>query len=250
MIARRVIFFFLYFLNIGKRSISKSSFYNLVRKYYRLFNVKWLKVIKKRPYISVYAFIKYYIKLLVVCGFDKRSQGALRLHREGFLSTFSSFFSILDKLLHFWRVRQNFFRLAVIRRKVVLKFNRRRFLKPTAVVDRFCERLFLIFYRNYLLNFRQSKFFRFMSFLVDPIFANIGLIGTEVEFFGIDNNTVTASFLARYLARKMEMRFGLRELFTPIARELRFLVRNTSALLGYKVQFVGRLTRRGHVRTS
>lgn len=71
-----------------------------------------------------------------------------------------------------------------------------------------------------------------------------------MEFFGIDNNTVTAIFLARYIARKIEMRFKLRELFTPIGREMRFLMKRTSLLLGYKFQFVGRLTRRGRVRTT
>lgn len=89
-----------------------------------------------------------------------------------------------------------------------------------------------------------------MLFILNPIFASLGVLGTKVEFFGLDNNTVTAIFLARYIARKVEMRFQLRELFTPVGREMRFLAKHTPSVLGYKLQFVGRLTRRGKVRTT
>lgn len=106
------------------------------------------------------------------------------------------------------------------------------------------------FYRIYLLSFRQSKFFRFMLFILNPIFSSLGFLNTKVEFFGIDNNSVTAIFLARYIARKIEMRFQIRELFTPISKEMRALIRRTPNVLGYKLQFVGRLTRRGKVRTT
>lgn len=89
-----------------------------------------------------------------------------------------------------------------------------------------------------------------MLFIVRPIFANTGILDTKIEFFGINNDAVSAIFLARYVARKIEMRFRVQDLFTPIGKELRFLIKNTSALIGYKIQFVGRLTRRGKVRTT
>lgn len=89
-----------------------------------------------------------------------------------------------------------------------------------------------------------------MLFILNPIFSALSCLTTRVEFFGIENNAVTAIFLARYIARKIEMRFQIRELFTPIGREMRFLIKKTAFLLGYKLQFVGRLTRRGKVRTT
>ena len=89
-----------------------------------------------------------------------------------------------------------------------------------------------------------------MLFILTPIFSALGFLTTKVEFFGVDNNSVAAMFLARYIARKIEMRFQIRELFTPVGKEMRFLIKHTPAVLGYKLQFVGRLTRRGKVRTT
>ncbi len=89
-----------------------------------------------------------------------------------------------------------------------------------------------------------------MNFTLTKIFKFLGVLDTKVEFFGIDNDSISANFLARYIARKIEMRFQIKELFTPIGREMRHLMRNTSSLFGYKLQFVGRLTRRGRVRTT
>lgn len=89
-----------------------------------------------------------------------------------------------------------------------------------------------------------------MLFILNPIFLNLGFLDTKLEFFGIDNNAVSASFLSRYIARKIEMRFQIRELFNPVGKELKLLIKHSSTLLGYKLQFVGRLTRRGKVRTT
>jgi len=89
-----------------------------------------------------------------------------------------------------------------------------------------------------------------MNFILNPIFSSLGPLETKIEFFGIDNDSVSAIFLARYVARKIEMRFRIKELFTPIGREMRLLIKNTPSVLGYKLQFVGRLTRRGRVRTT
>lgn len=89
-----------------------------------------------------------------------------------------------------------------------------------------------------------------MLFILNPIFSSLGFLNTKVEFFGIDNRSVSAIFLARYVARKVEMRFQLKELFTPIGKELRNLIKRSPFILGYKLQFVGRLSRRGKVRTQ
>jgi len=125
-----------------------------------------------------------------------------------------------------------------------------KFVQVTQSVNRFCSQFFIAFYRLYLLSFRQSKFFRFMLFIINPIFSAVAALDTRVEFFGIENDSISAIFLARYIARKIEMRFRIKELFTPIGRELKLLRKQTVFILGYKLQFVGRLTRRGRVRTT
>jgi hypothetical protein len=123
-------------------------------------------------------------------------------------------------------------------------------LNPVQVAGNFSSFFFSSFFRTYLLSFRQSNFFRFVNFTLTRIFNVLGVLDTKVEFFGLDNDSISAIYLARYIARKIEMRFQIKELFTPIGREMRYLRRNTVALAGYKLQFVGRLTRRGRVRTT
>jgi len=140
--------------------------------------------------------------------------------------------------------------LALFNKKILVWRKYKKFIKSAEKIDHFCSPFFTSFYRLYLLSFRQSKFFRFMLFILNPIFSSLGFLKTKVEFFGIDNNSVAAIFIARYIARKIEMRFKIRELFNPIGKEMKLLMKRTSFLLGYKLQFVGRLTRRGKVRTT
>ena len=123
-------------------------------------------------------------------------------------------------------------------------------MNPVQAASNFSSYFFSAFFRTYLLSFRQSNFFRFVNFTLTRAFNTLGVLETKVEFFGLDNDAVSAIFLARYIARKIEMRFQIKELFTPIGREMRYLKRNTVRLAGYKLQFVGRLTRRGRVRTT
>jgi len=78
----------------------------------------------------------------------------------------------------------------------------------------------------------------------------ISLYPIELDFFGFDNDWVTAPFVAFYLSRKFEQDFKIKELFKPIGRDLRRIITKTPFLLGYKLQFVGRLTRRDRLRTS
>lgn len=200
--------------------------------------------------MSVFAFVKYYIKFLVNYGFDSASSRSERLHVTKCVSNFSIFLKSLDKTLYFWRRSQNFFTLAVSKNKVLMQSRYLKFVQVTENVNRFCSQFFIAFYRLYLLSLRQSKFFRFTLFLINPIFSSISSLDTKVEFFGIENDSVSAIFLARYIARKIEMRFRIKELFTPIGRELKLLRKQTVFIQGYKLQFVGRLTRRGRVRTT
>ena len=250
LLARQIIFFFLYFLNLGRKNMTRASQTNVLRYFYYVVAEEWFKVLKKDPSVSVFAFIKYYLKMLAIKGFDTDSSMSDRLHFTGLKSNFAVFLKALDEALFFWSRRQNFFSLALFKKKIYLKRHFKKFIKVFNKIDRFCSQFFIAFYRMYLLSFRQSKFFRFMLFILNPIFSSLGFLPTKVEFFGIDNNSVAAMFLARYIARKVEMRFQIRELFTPVGKEMRFLIKHTPSVLGYKLQFVGRLTRRGKVRTT
>lgn len=250
LLARQIVFFFIYFLNIGRRNMSRSSQIRILKYFYVVLAEEWFKALKRNPTISVYAFIKYYLKMLAYRGFDRASRVSSRLHSLGLKSNFSVFLRALDEALYFWRRRQSFFSLALFKRKIFIQRNYKKFVKTLNKVDRFSSSFFTAFYRLYLVNFRQSKFFRFMLFILNPIFLNLGFLDTKLEFFGIDNNAVSASFLSRYIARKIEMRFQIRELFNPVGKELKLLIKHSSTLLGYKLQFVGRLTRRGKVRTT
>jgi len=244
-------FFFIYYLNMSTRMcMSRLSYINLVSYFYTVFDKKWFKMLRRDPTMSVFAFVKYYIKFLTNYGFDKISKGSDRLHVKHAVSNFSVFLTSLDKTLYFWRRKQNFFTLAITKGKIAAQSRYLKFIQVTQSIDRFCSQFFTAFYRLYLLSFRQSKFFRFTLFTINQIFSIISSLDTKVEFFGIENDSVSAIFLARYVARKIEMRFRIKELFTPIGRELKLLRKKTVFVLGYKLQFVGRLTRRGRVRTT
>lgn len=251
LLARQIIFFFIYMLNLSTRmTMSRVSYISIVSYYYTIFDKKWFKLLRRDPSMSVFAFVKYYIKFLVNYGFDSASSRSERLHVTKCVSNFSIFLKSLDKTLYFWRRSQNFFTLAVSKNKVLMQSRYLKFVQVTENVNRFCSQFFIAFYRLYLLSLRQSKFFRFTLFLINPIFSSISSLDTKVEFFGIENDSVSAIFLARYIARKIEMRFRIKELFTPIGRELKLLRKQTVFIQGYKLQFVGRLTRRGRVRTT
>lgn len=101
MLARRIIFFFLYFLNLGKKNVHRSVFRRLLKHFYRFFNKGWSRLLLKRPNISVYTFVKYYVKRLVVGAFNKTYKLPLKLTLSAKLTTFASFFKILDKMLYF-----------------------------------------------------------------------------------------------------------------------------------------------------
>lgn len=172
------------------------------------------------------------------------------LHILDSKSDFSNFLFYLKKILYFWGRRQNLFRLLIFKRRISYIHKYKKYLSFLGKMDKLSIDFFSTFYRLYLINHRQAKFFKFTSSLVFPVINRVGLLNTKFEFFGLDNNAITASFLSRYLSRKLEMRFRVNELLGPIGKDLRLLIKNTPFLRGYKIQFVGRLTRRDRVRTS
>lgn len=102
----------------------------------------------------------------------------------------------------------------------------------------------------YIVRSRHASIFKGLKLLMEPILNKVSLYPITVDFHGFDNDTVTASFLAKYLTKQFERRFKIRDLFGPIGKDLRRIMARTPYLLGYKLQFVGRLTRRDRLRTS
>lgn len=119
-----------------------------------------------------------------------------------------------------------------------------------AKTDHIVTKVFNVFFRLYLVHFRQSYFFKFMYRLLNPLLDRFAVLKNNLGFFGLDNDTVTSTFLSRYIARKLELRFKLKELFGPITKDLRYISKHKRLLRGYKLQFIGRITRRDRLKTS
>lgn len=102
----------------------------------------------------------------------------------------------------------------------------------------------------YLVRSRYQILFTNLKNVLTPFLNRLSLYPLQISFFGFDNDLVSAEFLAAYLSKKFEQRFQIKELFGPISKDLRRIMGRTPLLLGYKLQFVGRLTRRDRLRTS
>ena len=77
----------------------------------------------------------------------------------------------------------------------------------------------------------------------------MALLRTNVKFFGITNDDVTAIFLARYLSKRLQQRYTWYELMKPLNKELKLLGYTFRLITGFKLQFSGRLVRRDRSRT-
>lgn len=81
--------------------MTRSSQVRVLKYYYVVLADEWSKAIKLDPSVSVFAFIKYYLKMLVIRGFDAESQSAERLHTIGLKSNFAVFFKALDEAIYY-----------------------------------------------------------------------------------------------------------------------------------------------------
>lgn len=86
---------------MGPRNMSRRSRIRVLKYFYTVVGDRWLKVLKKNPSISVFAFVKYYIKLLILKGFDADSSLSPRLHTSGTKSNVALFLRSLDESLYF-----------------------------------------------------------------------------------------------------------------------------------------------------
>lgn len=142
------------------------------------------------------------------------------------------------------------FRCLIVNKHLSYKTKYNRFLTKFKDVERFSTYFFFLYYKLYLMRFRLTRFFSFFKDSITRFVSLVSFKSLEIEFYGLDNDSVTADFLARFLGRKIEMQFDvLRDLLRPVSKELRNLVHKAVGFGGYKLQFTGRLKRRGRVES-
>jgi hypothetical protein len=140
--------------------------------------------------------------------------------------------------------------LLLIQHKIAFSFKHTSFLNLLLQTDKFVVMLAFTLLRTYLVYFRQRLFFQVYYNLMKPILQHISSLPIKLEFFGLDNDMITAQFLTRFLTRKIEMNFSLKEIFKPISRELKIIRYTTKMVRAFKIQFLGRITRRDRARIS
>lgn len=86
---------------MGISSLSPDSFFDLLRYYFIVLAAEWSALIKRNYTISIFSFVKYYVKMLVFKGFNPESVGSGRLHVKGAVADFSIFFKALDESINF-----------------------------------------------------------------------------------------------------------------------------------------------------
>lgn len=86
---------------MGISSLSPDSFFDLLRYYFVVLAAEWSALLKQNYSISIFTFVKYYVKMLVFRGFDSESSESTRLHTSNAVSDFSIFFKALDESINF-----------------------------------------------------------------------------------------------------------------------------------------------------
>lgn len=109
---------------------------------------------------------------------------------------------------------------------------------------------FLNFYKGFFLRAVYFESFQVLKVLMERELNQVSLLPIEVEFFNFDNDRVSAPFLAYFLSRKFEQNFTIKDVLNPVGAELLRLKLETPFLLGFKVQFIGRITRRARLMRS
>lgn len=109
---------------------------------------------------------------------------------------------------------------------------------------------FLNFYKGFFLRAVYFESFQVIKVLMERILTKASLLPIEVEFYNFDNDRVSAPFLAYFLSRKFEQNFTIKDVLNPVGTELLRLKTETPFLLGYKIQFIGRITRRARLMRS
>lgn len=109
---------------------------------------------------------------------------------------------------------------------------------------------FLNFYKGFFLRAVYFESFQVLKVLMERVLNKASLLPIEVEFYNFDNDRVSAPFLAYFLSRKFEQNFTIKDVLNPVGSELLRLKSETPFLLGFKIQFIGRITRRARLMKS
>lgn len=81
------------------------------------------------------------------------------------------------------------------------------------------------------LKWNNNLFSSFKQYLKIIFFSMTNFNFIDVNFYAISNDSVTAKFLSRYIARKLKQNYTLMELINPIRRELNSSSNATRSLL-------------------
>lgn len=165
-------------------------------------------------------------------------------------ATFGLFFLLLDYTYNFCVSRFSTLLHLFFTMRVVLKTKFFYFMRLMVQMDYFILLFAILLLRVYLGNYRQRIFFKIYYRILKPLVKKQVSLTVTLEFYGMDNDAICCQFLTRYLARKIEMKFTIRELYNPISKDLKILMYKCRLLFGFKMQFVGRITRRDRARIS
>ena len=254
ILVRKIILFITYLL------LEEGNFLEEEKKYIRDF---FYKNVNKEFFKKICRFSNihmYLIDLIKMYFIDLRKGFLKKFHQydkrnENLYSFFN--FSIFINIFHitylvWWRYQQYFKYMCIVDYKKGSVFNSfyyKDYLSYSNYSDRYLIFFFSLLYRLYIVLFRQINFFNFLKLFLLPYINKISIVPIKLEFFGISNDTVSSNFLAKFLIKKLEQKFKLIDLFGPIADDLRLFVENGYLIEGYKMQFIGRLSRRDRVRT-
>jgi hypothetical protein len=147
-------------------------------------------------------------------------------------------------------LRFNYLQLLFFYNKLSFTSNYSKYINNLRQTNDFLILFALTIFRIYLINFRQRIFFKIYFFILKPLVQRIFSLPVLLEFYGIDNDLITSYFLSRFLTRKIEMNFSLKELFKPISKELKIVKYTTFFIKGFKLQFLGRIKRKDRARIS
>lgn len=75
------------------------------------------------------------------------------------------------------------------------------------------------------LFFSGYKYFYFKEFLKIILHSVIKKFNLRLSLFIIDNNSINATFTAKYICKKLSQNFGIKALISPLLREYRILAR-------------------------
>jgi hypothetical protein len=145
--------------------------------------------------------------------YKKKFINSFNFLKNKFLS--GRYFNNLSKKLN---IRLYFFFIFYIYNKQLNRcFDNYNYKVSNDIIKIFLRRLVILFtYKKYFITCQKCIYFFYLKH-----FSNKFKLSTN--FFVIDNDSISARFLARYIARKFQQIYSFFELLNPIRKELKFV---------------------------